>query len=418
MSGSVGLMWFRRDLRLAGNPAWAGATAEHRQVTALFVLDARLQRAAGPFRTRQLVAELHALDAALRAREGRLLVHHGDPAAVVPRVAAAVGATRVHWNADVTPWATARDEAVRRALPVAAATPYGHLVLPPGSVVTAAGRAPRVFGAFHRSWLATRWDAWPEPGDATIAADAGDPLPHVDGEPPCPAGEAAGQGRLLQFVEGVGSYTACRDDLGAPGTSELSVALHFGTISPREVVETVRDTGPSAGGDAFIRQLAWRDWFAHLLAEEPSLTAHALRPELDAIAWRDDPEGFEAWSAGRTGYPLVDAGMRELAATGRLHNRVAHGGRLLPREGPPDRLAPRRAALPPPAAGRRRRPERRQLAVGRRHRTGRRRPTSACSTRSRRAAPTIAMAPICGDGSPSSPGWTAARSTPPGRWVR
>ena len=84
----------------------------------------------------------------------------------------------------------------------------------------------------------------------------------------------------------------------------------------------MRDAGPSAGGEAFVRQLAWRDWFAHLLAEEPSLTEHALRPELDAIAWRDDPEGLEAWTRGRTGYPLVDAGMRELAATGRLHNRV------------------------------------------------------------------------------------------------
>ena len=291
-------------------------------MTALFVLDARLRRAAGPQRNRQLLAELHALDAELQARGGRLRVHAGDPVDVVPRVARELGAARAHWNADVTPWSAARDAAVRGALAVDAATPYGHLVLPPGAVTTGAGRVHRVFGAFHRAWLATPWDPWPEPGDAEVAADVGEPLPRLDAEPVDAAGETAAHARLERLVGVVDEYAHLHEDLAAPGASELSVALHFGTISPREVVQGVRDAGPSAGGEAFVRQLAWRDWFAHLLAEEPSLTEHALRPELDAIAWRDDPEGFEAWTRGRTGYPLVDAGMRELAATGRLHNRV------------------------------------------------------------------------------------------------
>jgi deoxyribodipyrimidine photo-lyase len=98
------------------------------------------------------------------------------------------------------------------------------------------------------------------------------------------------------------------------------VALRFGTISPRQVVEAVGEAG--ADRTAFVRQIAWRDWFAHLLAELPALPDRALRPELDRIAWRDDPEGLAAWQEGRTGYPLVDAGMRELAATGAMHNRV------------------------------------------------------------------------------------------------
>jgi deoxyribodipyrimidine photo-lyase len=115
-------------------------------------------------------------------------------------------------------------------------------------------------------------------------------------------------------------YGHARDEIGRPGTSELSVALHFGSLSPRAVAEVVGDGDEHRA--AFLRQLAWRDWYAHLLHDHPHLTRHAMRAHLDAIAWRDDPEGFAAWAEGRTGYPIVDAGMRELAATGTMHNRV------------------------------------------------------------------------------------------------
>ena len=150
MPSDVGLVWFRRDLRLGDNPAWAAATAGHAAVVAFYVLDDRLGAAAGPVRRRQHLAELWALDGTLQVHGGRLLVRHGDPAKVVPREAARLGAARVYWNADVTPWATARDEAVRRELTVGAEPWWGHLVLPPGSVSTGAGHVARVFGAFHR----------------------------------------------------------------------------------------------------------------------------------------------------------------------------------------------------------------------------------------------------------------------------
>ena len=321
MSRSVGLMWFRRDLRLTDNPAWSAATSEHHEVTALYVLDDRLLSAAGPFRRRQILADLGCLDESLRERGGRLLVRGGDPTVVVPKEAARLGADLVHWNADVTPYATARDSAVERTLDVGTATPYGHLVLPPGSVLTGQGRLSRVFSPFHRRWLTTGWDPWPAPGDATVAAEAGDPLPRPDGDPPRPPGEDGAHATLQRFLDGPADhYRAGHDPIAEQGTSALSVALRFGTISPREVVEAVGDGDEDR--QAFVRQIAWRDWFAHMLAETPTLPDKAVKEAFDGIEWRDDPDGLAAWKEGRTGYPVVDAGMRELASTGAMHNRV------------------------------------------------------------------------------------------------
>jgi len=316
-----GLMWFRRDLRLDDNPAWSAATSQHREVTALYVLDDRLLRSTGPFRRRQLVHQMHALDGSLRARGGRLLVRRGDPIAVVPAEASRLGATRVHWNADVSPYATKRDGAVISALRVGASTPFGHLVLPPGAVVTGAGSVSKVFGAFHRKWQATPWDPWPEPGDARIGNDAGQGLPAAEGEPPMMLGEEGARAALEYFIAAsLDDYIAGRDRIPERATSEMSIALRFGTISPRRMVKAVDQT--SDAGKTFVRQLAWRDWFAHLLAEDPTLPSHAMRPEFDSIEWRNDQDDICAWKEGKTGYPIVDAGMRELSRTGAMHNRV------------------------------------------------------------------------------------------------
>jgi deoxyribodipyrimidine photo-lyase len=195
------------------------------------------------------------------------------------------------------------------------------LVLPPGRVLTKQGRVSRVFTPFHRAWQAMSWDAWPAPGDASIDEDVGLSLPPPDGDPPRPPGEDGAQQTLQAFLDGTADrYLDHHDRLGEQGTSALSVALRFGTLSPRQAVEAVGDDTPDR--KAFVRQLAWRDWFAHLLLEVPTLPDRAIRPEYDEIAWRDDPEGLAAWQEGRTGYPVVDAGMRELAATGTMHNRA------------------------------------------------------------------------------------------------
>ncbi len=320
-AGGHGLVWFRRDLRLDDNPAWADATRRHRTVTALFVIDDLLFDRAGTHRRARLLAELRALDASLHERDGRLLVRRGDAAAVVPAEASRLDAMGVYWNSDVTPYATARDDAVRTALGCPVRTHFGHLVLPPGSVTTRQGVTSRVFTAFHKTWRATPWDPWPEADAAAIAAETDLEIPDTGPTLTRAAGETGAETTLRAFAGGpLGDYRAARDRIGETGTSGLSAALHFGTISPRRVIDTLGDG--DAERQAFIRQLAWRDWFAHLLFAMPALVSSSLRPGYDHIEWSDDDEDFVAWQEGRTGYPIVDAGMRELAATGTMHNRV------------------------------------------------------------------------------------------------
>lgn len=317
------LVWFRRDLRLSDNPAWAAATASHSEVVALFVLDPRLVASAGPFRRAQLAANLACLDHSLSEAGGRLLVRHGDPTEVVPQEAARTGARSVTWNADVSPWSTMRDALVCEALGhgIEVTIHHGTLVLPPGSVMTKVGAVPRVFGAFHRRWLATNWDRWPEPGEATVANDPGDGLDRAPIPAPRPAGEDGAHEALTRFLDGpIDHYRAGRDAIDNDATSDLSIHLKFGTISPRQIVLAVGSENDDRV--AFVRQLAWRDWFAHLLIDTPSLVDRPMRPEYEAIPWRDDPDNLDHWKSGQTGYPIVDAGMRELLHTGSMHNRV------------------------------------------------------------------------------------------------
>lgn len=311
---SSGLVWFRKDLRLTDNPAWAAATSDHDTVVALFVIDPRLWDEAMPHRRAQLVANLDALDRQLGTQGGRLKVEIGDPALIVP--AAAEAHQTVYWNEDVSRFAYSRDRLVRERTDIEVSTFYGSLVHAPGAVVTASGEPYRVFTPFWRKWSSEIWQPWPEAGSATIANDPGSGVPGAMGEPHLEPGEKGALNRLRAFE--VAAYEATRDRPDVRGTSMLSVDLKFGTISPRTII------GVLGGRQAepFIRQLAWRDFYAHLLVAFPHMANANLRPEYDRIRWRNDPEEFEAWKAGTTGYPLVDAGMRQLLETGWMHNRV------------------------------------------------------------------------------------------------
>jgi deoxyribodipyrimidine photo-lyase len=173
-----------------------------------------------------------------------------------------------------------------------------------------------VFTPFWRNWSATSWDPWPSPGSASILNDPGDGVPPRDAEPWIAAGEEGARLRLENFnpLE----YEATRDRPDLAGTSSLSVDLKFGTISPRTIIRALE----GLPAEPFIRQLAWRDFYAHLLAAFPSMVSANLRREYIGIEWRDDHEEFAAWKTGHTGYPLVDAGMRQLLETGWMHNRV------------------------------------------------------------------------------------------------
>jgi len=281
------------------------------------VLDPHLWDSAGPHRGPQLVANLKALDDDLAAGGGRLRVRHGDPTALVPPEAA--GFDAVYWNSDVSPYAATRDAAVVAALDRQPQLSWGSLVHPPGSVLTNGGEVYKVFTPFHRRWQETPMSLWPEQAAAAVSADPGAGVPNA-AVPLLPGGESGAEERLAAFLERVDDYHELRDRPDIDATSRLSVDLKFGTISPRRVLDVVGDA--SEGRAAFSRQLAWRDFYAHLLATEPRLVGDEMRTEYRAVKWLRDDEGLMAWKAGLTGYPLVDAGMRQLADEGWMHNRV------------------------------------------------------------------------------------------------
>ena len=168
--------------------------------------------------------------------------------------------------------------------------------------------------------MATPLGSGPRPRATRIDGDPGDGIPQLLSTPFHPGGERAANNRLAAFADRADAYVRTHDLPAVNGTSELSSDLHFGTLSPRRVLDTIGTS--SASRAAFVRQLAWRDWFAHLMVEKPESITHAWRPELDAIAWENDPAEITAWMEGRTGYPIVDAGMRQLRSTGFMHNRV------------------------------------------------------------------------------------------------
>lgn len=320
-SEEVGLVWFRRDLRLADNPAWALATSERKAVVPLFVLDPRILDRVGPYRRRQLIANLQALDYDMfDANGGRLLVRFGDPTVLVPEAMKIFQAGALYLNADVSPFSVRRDAKVADQVEVPINASYGSLVLPPGSVRTGKGGLAKVFSSFYKTWKKTDWDPWPEAGDAMILDDPGEALPILDGPAPFFEGEKEAHRRLAAFLDRVDRYDTDRDQPGIDATAQLSADLRFGTLSPRHVVEVVGDS--TEGRKAFVRQLAWRDWYAHLLLENPSMAGEPLNAKYTNVPWRNAPAEISAWKGGFTGYPIVDAGMRQLRETGWMHNRV------------------------------------------------------------------------------------------------
>jgi deoxyribodipyrimidine photo-lyase len=320
---SRAIVWFRRDLSLVDNLAWAAATTDHREVVPVHVLDRRLVDAAGPFRRRQHLAFVGALAAQLRGAGGDLTIVPGDPVDAIGQLARDNGCDTVVWNRDVTRYAQARDAAVEQQLRgagIGVEHEWSTLVHPPGSITTGSGHVHRVFGAFHRRWRELPIPGVATAGDARVLAVEGDPLPDLDGDAPLAPEPAAVRARVDAWLRRVDAYADEHDRPDRDATSHLSADLRFGTLSPRELVRRVGHATP--GRSAFVRQLAWRDWFAHLFHERPHLVDRAQQPMYDAIEWRNDAADVAAWKEGRTGYPIVDAGMRELAATGWMHNRV------------------------------------------------------------------------------------------------
>lgn len=325
------VLWFRRDLRLGDHPALLEA---HRaaggggRVLPLFVLDRRLLAGAGPVRRACLADALGGLHA---ATGGALVLRTGDPARVVPAVAAEVGAANVHVSAETTPYGRRRDELVRDALGgvalVATGTPYA---VGPGTLTTGAGTPYQVFTPFSRAW---RDHGWPPPAPAPPAYRwlrdlRSDPLPEAD---PAPSArlpsctEAAAHARWAGFLDdGLDRYDTGRDRPDLDGTSAMSMHLKYGTIHPRTLLAGVAAHEAAGGPDAhrFVTELCWREFYADVLWHRPDSAWADLRPSLAGMSYDDPGEAFAAWQAGRTGFPLVDAGQRQLLAEGWMPNRV------------------------------------------------------------------------------------------------
>jgi deoxyribodipyrimidine photo-lyase len=312
---STGVVWFRRDLRLTANPAWSAATRNHSEVVALFVVDPPLWDRCSPTRVALLAGHLRSLDEALATRGGRLRVEHGDPVEVVGRVARHTGADAVVANADVTPYAHRRDAAVAETVDLDLHD--GTLIHAPGTVLTADGTRYRVFTPFSRKWFELPIGRTPAPGVTKVRGETADGVPETT-PPPIEPGEEAALARFAEFDPD--RYASERDRPDLDSTSRVSIDLKFGTLSPVTVHDLVGRTTESRR--AFIRQLAWRDFHAHLMDESPTLVDRAMKPAYDRVQWRDDPAGLSAWRRGMTGYPIVDAGMRQLLAEGWMHNRV------------------------------------------------------------------------------------------------
>ena len=311
------LVWFRRDLRLADNPAWAAATSDHDAVEALFVLDRSLLATAGSLRRNLLFAHLAALDAELQHLGGGLTVETGNPETIIPTAAARHEA--VYWNRSYTPFSRRRDAAVARAADRQIETFDGDVLHAPEEVMTGGGTPYRVFTPYHRKWSQTQVEPWPQAGDAEVLGSSAADLATVD-SPIMTGGEAGARERLERFLEIVDDYETDRNRPDLDRTSHLSADLKFGTIAARTVAERV---GRSTNGRrAFVRQLAWRDFYAQVLFHAPQTIDHAFRADLDSIVWAEDDAAVRAWQDGRTGYPIVDAGMRQLRVEGWMHGRV------------------------------------------------------------------------------------------------
>ena len=310
------VVWFRRDVRLSDNPAWAAGTHSD-LVVALFVIDPSLYERVTRRRRQYLIWGLRDLDDRLGSLGGRLRVEWGDPRQVVPAVAAETGAKSVHINREVTPFGMERDRALSQHIELE--THEGNYVHPPGSVLSSTGDTYKVFTPFHRRWSELPIPLEPAPGVAVVADNPGQGLPDV-AESSYPTGERAARRRLQQSLERVDRYREERDRPDLNGTSGLSIDLKYGWISPSEVVREVGTNTPDRA--ALIRQLAWRDFYAHVMAAYPETVDEAMGPGYRSIRWSNDREDIEAWKRGMTGYPLVDAGMRQLLAEGWIHNRV------------------------------------------------------------------------------------------------
>ena len=332
------ILWLRRDLRRADHPALdaAAEAADGGRVHVVFVLDPAFFDHAGPVRQAWLA---HTLEAAREAYDGRLTIRAGEPVEVIAALARELGAGSVHVSRETEPAGHARDVAVADALRgghvawVETGSPYA---VTPGRVVSGQGTPFKVFTPFSKAW---RTHGWRPPCAEPAGLRLGDAPSDPDAEarlaaartasgPPAlaalpPAGEAAALERWQWFLaDALPRYASDRDRPDVDGTSRLSPYLKFGVVHPRTLLADLAAIGGD-GAERYVTELAWREFYADVLWHHPGSVDADLRPALEGLAY-DDPDtgAVSAWREGRTGFPIVDAGQRQLLAEGWMHNRV------------------------------------------------------------------------------------------------
>ncbi|MGZ8362269.1 MAG: cryptochrome/photolyase family protein [Caulobacteraceae bacterium] len=339
------MMWFRRDLRLADNPALAEAAAFGRPIIPVFVLDeADGARPLGGASKWWLDKSVTALGESLKAKGSRLILRRGDAAEIIPALAAETGAGAVIWNRLYDPHSVERDKALKARLKAAGieARSYNAALLnEPWKVATKQGTPFKVFTPYWRGARARIGDVavtrapaklraperWPRSDDLAdwrLHPARPDWSPGFDWTP----GEEAAHEALDRFLDGaMCDYTRGRDRPDLAGTSRLSPHLAWGEIGPRQVWRRVQMAAgegrvPDAQAEKFLGELGWREFNTQLLFHFPHLATRNLNPRFDTMAWREPGEDFEAWTRGQTGYPAIDAAMRQLWTTGWMHNRM------------------------------------------------------------------------------------------------
>jgi len=344
------IVWLRRDLRLSDHPALASAVERGGPVVPVWVHAPGEEGESAPGGAARVFLHdaLQSVSDGLSARGGRLVLRRGPVIGALLAVAAESGADAVCFHRVREPALRSGEERTAAALREAGldVRPFeDDALFPPEAIRTANGAPYRVFTPFWRRCLTLPAPEAPLPAPAKVPSTSrrlpgSVPLPELGLLPSVPwdagirkafpAGAQPARERLVRFLDdALASYPADRDRPAVDGTSRLSPYLHFGCIGAREVWHAVQSraavdagAGVSKGAEAFLRQLGWREFARCLLLHHPDTVHRPMRPQFDGFPWRDDPEGLEAWQRGRTGFPLVDAGMRQLWATGWMHNRV------------------------------------------------------------------------------------------------
>jgi deoxyribodipyrimidine photo-lyase len=339
---TTAIWWIRRDLRLTDNQALAAALAQADQVVPTFILDPNLLNSeyVGPKRLAFLWEGLRRLEADLRAADSRLILRRGKPQEELSKLLVESVATAIFAEADVSPYARRRDSGVAQTLPLQLLG--GLTVHPPGAVLKADGTPYTVYTPFSKAWKALPQPSFHQilPAPTSIPTPNSDVASHsIPTEPTLPAGvpfipgEAEAQRRLAAFAAGekapVFRYAGARNRMDLAGTSGLSPYLRFGMVSARQAVAAARraignapDDEARKGAETWLNELIWREFYAAILDHFPQVRGASFRPEYDELAWVNDEAAFAAWQEGRTGYPVVDAAMRQLQESGWMHNRA------------------------------------------------------------------------------------------------